>query len=234
MVLKGMTELALMATQSRPDCQQLVLATLVQAGHTTEAIAWQSRLGLPLDDTLAQQLQSGLCERFLQLPWGDTDDCDAHIHLVDTLSQLTALAAVLHLPNPDTDTMDYPTLQPSLGRIGTNRLRYVALDSEWPCPLYGEHVGLSVLQLAIGDHAFVLDVLALPRASLRAFVAHLFADESLHKIAFAADGDIRQIRGALELQIPFVNVVELQLLGEVSRCVEPNSCSEQICAGLGP
>ncbi|KAE9358021.1 hypothetical protein PF008_g2856 [Phytophthora fragariae] len=88
----------------------------------------------------------------------------------------------------------------------------IALDAEWrPDSRAAVPSKCSILQVACDDYVFIFDFVEMALGDLEELFEHLFASETIAKIGFAIDGDIKRLRWSFpEVKCfdTFVNVLD--------------------------
>ncbi|GMT16527.1 hypothetical protein PFISCL1PPCAC_7824 [Pristionchus fissidentatus] len=74
----------------------------------------------------------------------------------------------------------------------------LALDAEWSA--YESYAAASILQIALDDVSYIVDVDTLPRDVVRPFIEMLFSHESILKLGFQFHEDLAQLRMAKSLR----------------------------------
>ncbi|XP_028664546.2 exonuclease mut-7 homolog [Erpetoichthys calabaricus] len=215
------------------DLQQQLIHLLVRNSDLRTAARWASRYAVPkellplgVDDYLegAQARSEAIGVLKAEDSWGrqaGTSE-DTHyqlpialgdVHLVDTAARLEECREVLL--KPDTT---------------------VGLDMEWR-PSFGSvsRPRVSLIQLAVRDAVYLLDLLALERGEqtvqLVGFMRSLFLDPSITKLGYGLDGDLRTFAAMWpELQDdPIKSAGMLDLLGVHKRLMRSHAPEHRAC-----
>lgn len=159
LVAKGMIDLAFIAAGTRVDRQKLVVDELVAVGRAADAASWLTRLQLTdhagVDADAIQQQIAMDNTQFLHPPW---EDFDAHVVVVDSVAGLAQLDDVLFRYGVDVVkwTIFFVLCVACRAHLASPAagpsVRVVALDSEWPCALYGSGSALRFRTIATHTH----------------------------------------------------------------------------------
>lgn len=119
-----------------------------------------------------------------------------------------------------------------------SRVTRIGIDAEWRPDARGyAQSQCSVLQIACDTHIFLFDLLELAISDLEELFAHLFCSETIVKLGYALDGDLRRLQWSFEDVKCFdvvKNVVDFAhddvAFKDVARDEVEGDDEEQLCA----
>lgn len=193
---KGLWGVAAGVVQGDAALQVSLIQSMLVAGEVVLAQEYCSMFDLDfgsfnVDEAALEVERQRRREQYLQLRL--PAEC---VHFVDTLAALEAMSAALEalVHRPPHHTAVDPPAAASQPQADAHLVRAVALDVEWkPGPDNGS--AASLLQLALDDRVFVIDLLALsgrPQALSAALQPVMLAPD-VYKLGVGLSGDFRKL-----------------------------------------
>ena len=214
---KGKFDLVVHIT-TNPVHKAAVLKRIAASGHEQIARRYRDELSIEIDLPFLsheeEEEYKKISSSYLTLPWQQgTAEYLEHVVWVDNLAALGEMESFF-FEAKDSNHFIYGACKGD-GDCNDDYscLHIVAIDSEWPCSWYKSDVNLSIIQLALADRVFVVDLQTLPLEASRAFCGRLLSDTRIIKLGFAVSNDIAKIKQFLGLTIETVGLVELKNLG---------------------